>query len=520
MPGDPADGSDLCGACVGPVSDTDGLLQVDIGQGERSSDQDDGKRREHDDVFTLETCESKAEQLIFLTLAAPLYRKDGYDEALRCGDEISFYTIFRRIIGEDRNVGAAQEEASFDSDDKDDGGIEKYVREEVGDFLERYALALKIPPERIDVIKKQIVAKTMAFCGCIGCSRAGMEVFVRLMKLTSVVYLLDQTIDRCDDLELLQGYMGAIEAHLLGRDFVHIARAAMREEVAENKFKHMGLWLGGGLDMINDLIDYEFPDIRYGSLSYQRLMRELAFREVLTRQWYLRERSIEYERALDYASKSARSESVNLEWKHFVVDCMVRDVGLQFIACGVDMILQEQAIIERQKAGGEQVPEEGNFTTPLFELLATYRRLILILEGFLRACDDFGDREADAGRNINMFNDGLVSDVLEYCGIDPARIVETQGDTIEEKVLRLFYQASIEELERIGVHGGSEDLGRACCNLPHDHKAFISFLLAVMKGGFVNVIGDVALTEGVETMPEEAQKILRSFGFEVVMPRL
>lgn len=224
-----------------------------------------------------------------------------------------------------------------------------------------------------------------------------------------------------------------------------------------------------------------------------------------------------------------------------IVKAMLDNVGLEFVAAGVYLMIHRFNAVRREvlKAAGfgkeeTQIKESPNVLAPemsFFEdYLNKYRNLIQTINGFLRAADDFGDMDDDRENgNINMFNNGLVLDILDRCRISRENFAQRLGDRGINVILddrqRLIFEESGKVLEDYTLEPIPEvvlDLFHdvtlsmipeegELINLPADERLFLVLILRVMEGGFVNAIGDRSLVADGEQISLRARRLLEFF---------
>lgn len=290
----------------------------------------------------------------------------------------------------------------------------------------------------MDLICREIIPKTVGFCGLVSSNFVTLKNLVPLMKLVSIVYLFDQTIDRAENPEIFLPFIEEIVNH-------------EKTPLSSNIW---GILKG-------------FPP------HHQDMLIDLGFRDVSLRQYSLRIKSKEH---FDNPKKAYQEKEIEE-----IANAMIKDVGLQLVAIGVYICLLKEGIAT------ENV---NNLLRPLAPLITT-------LEGFLRICDDLGDVKLDKGVCINLFNNDipeLKKVFLINCDIKDL--------PLGLPLFKEFYNTSEGYIDQLKTKSP-------------DNNLLILLLLRVMEGGFVNLVGDSYLTEGIEGIETDPLEILRDFNYKI-----
>jgi len=311
-------------------------------------------------------------------------------------------------------------------------------------FLGKASTALGLVD--VDQIGAEIIPKTIGFCGLVGSGLADIDELSPLMQVVSIAYLLDQTTDNAADPTI---YLPAIMSLVNDQP--------------------------GSLSVMANEAIADFPP------HYQSQIRKLAFRDVSLQEFDMRRHSIAYfgNPNPEYLVKNCPE----------IVEEIITDGGLELVAFGTYMLLEKKGLV----------------STPLDELREKNARLINRLNGFLRMCDDYGDREADLGSNINIFNpegEQLIEGFCKTCDIDPRDYLANRDPLI---LFKSFYRGTLSEIMALGGYPQAGDEG-----------IYLTLLLRVMEGGFVNILGDKFLTAGNnDLVAEEIKRILEFFGYKI-----
>ena len=293
-------------------------------------------------------------------------------------------------------------------------------------------------------VARQIAPKTLGFCGLValGYGYTSIANLMPFMNVISTMYLLDQTIDNSPH---PQRYKPIIDDLVLGTN-------------------RTGSPL---VTMVEDQIDQFEP-------NYRNLIRQLSFRDIILNQYELRCASIRYFNQIQSGARPV--DLLNERSVRILTHNLVTNVGLQLVATGAYLMLYKYKHV----------------STAFPPITRDATSLIRVLEGFLRACDDYGDRQTDLDEhpNLNVFNQPILLRGLgQLCGID------INENTPPIDVLKQFYIKSKEELSKLKV-------------TDYDNDVFINLLLRVMEGGIVNILGDRNLEDGSDITPQDANNIL------------
>jgi hypothetical protein len=310
--------------------------------------------------------------------------------------------------------------------------------DEVKTFLKSASQIISV--ENDDKLLDSIIYRTLSFCCLVGFKYLTVQEMMPLIKIVSLVYLLDESTDSSGTPRI---YLPEIE------------------EIVSNESSEIS-------KIVNEQIDLFLKEDR-------ELVRKLAFKDVSLQEYYMRMASLIY-----FKSKNEMFIRAN---RQDIIKAMASNVGLEMVAMGLYMLLRKKGVSKKSSA----------------EIPARFQKLIKILNGFIRAADDFGDLKNDKGNNINIFGSEFEivwKEFIVFCGID----INLYSKISAEDLLKLFYAKSLEEIESLGA-------------LSADEEVFLNLLLRVMEGGFVNIIGDQFFSG--EEISQRTLKLLKDFNYKI-----